>query len=101
VEQVLVNLLGNAIKFTPSHGRIEVGYHTHAEGIAFFVRDWGPGIAPDHQAHVFDRFWKANTGTGCGLGLAIAHDIVCAHGGKLWVESELGRGAMFAFTLPR
>jgi signal transduction histidine kinase len=64
--------------------------------------DTGPGIAPAHLPHVFDRFWKAETGSkrGTGLGLYIAKSIVEAHGGRIWVESQLGQGAKFHFTLP-
>ena len=101
IEQVLANLIGNAVKFTPQNGTIDTGCHAHEEGVAFFVRDSGPGVPPEHRAHVFERFWKGTAGApGSGLGLAIAHDIVRAHGGNIWVESEPGQGAKFVFTLP-
>ena len=101
VEQVLANLIGNAVKFTPQGGSIDTGCHAHDDGVAFFVRDSGPGVPAEHRVHVFERFWKGTTGApGSGLGLAIAYDIVRAHGGKIWVESEPGHGAKFVFTLP-
>ena len=101
VEQVLANLLGNAIKFAPAGSTIDVGCDRDGEAVRFFVRDGGPGVRPEHVPHLFERFWRApSTWAGAGLGLAIAHDIVEAHGGKIWVESEIGRGATFAFTLP-
>ncbi len=100
VEQVLVNLLGNAIKFTPAGGSVVVGCSRHPEGVAFHVSDSGPGVIPENVSHVFDRYWHGEASTGVGLGLTIAHDIVEAHGGRIWVENEPGRGAKFVFTLP-
>jgi len=98
---VLLNLLGNAVKFTPREGSIVVGAHPHADGVAFWVHDSGPGLVPDQINHVFERFWRAeSSNTGTGLGLTIARDIVEAHGGRIWVESEHGRGAKFVFTVP-
>ena len=102
IMQVLANLLGNAVKFTPEGGR--VGVRARAEGgdVRFEVWDTGPGIPPEHLGHVFDRFWKVRTANrhGAGLGLAIAKGIVEAHDGRLWAESELGKGSTFVFTLP-
>jgi signal transduction histidine kinase len=101
IMQVLLNLLGNAVKFTPREGSIVVGARPHEDGVAFWVRDSGPGLAPDQTDHVFERFWRAeSSNTGTGLGLTIARDIVEAHGGRIWVESEHGRGAKFVFTVP-
>jgi len=103
VIQVLWNLLGNAIKFTPPGGvvRLLAGKGVNG-GLQFTVADSGPGIARDELARVFDRFWQAaETATmGCGLGLAIAKGIIESHGGEMWVESELGHGARFHFTIP-
>jgi signal transduction histidine kinase/DNA-binding response OmpR family regulator len=100
--QVISNLAGNAIKFTPEGGRIEVSA-TLADGeVRFDVMDTGPGIAPEQLPHVFGRFWQADRGDrrGIGLGLSIARGIVEAHGGRIWVESDLGEGSTFSFTVP-
>lgn len=102
IMQVLANLLGNAVKFTPADGR--VGLHVQAdEGeVRFEVSDTGPGIPAEHIGHVFDRFWKVRTANrqGAGLGLAIAKGIVEAHDGRIWVRSIEGEGSTFVFTLP-
>ena len=102
VIQVLANLLGNAVKFTPSGGRVGLRVEAAPGEVRFAVRDTGPGIAPEHQAHVWDRFWKSRTSNrhGAGLGLAIARGIVEAHGGRIWLESAVGEGSTFTFTLP-
>ena len=100
--QVLSNLIDNALKFTPSHGRIEMRASRLDDCVQISVADTGTGIAPAHLPHVFDRFWQADRAKrgGAGLGLAIAKGIVEAHGGRLGVESEVGRGTTFYFTLP-
>ncbi|OJT22143.1 hypothetical protein BO221_25775 [Archangium sp. Cb G35] len=100
--QVFSNLLGNALKFTPAGGEIRVGARVEGEQVRFHVRDTGPGIPPESLAHIFDRFWQANRTDrrGAGLGLSIARGIVEAHGGRLQVESEPGRGSTFSFTVP-
>jgi hypothetical protein len=100
--QVLSNLIDNALKFTPSHGRIEMRATLLDDCVQISVADTGTGIAPAHLPHVFDRFWQADRTKrgGAGLGLAIAKGIVEAHGGRLGVESEVGRGTTFHFTLP-
>lgn len=102
--RVLQNLLHNAIKFTPAGGRIELGAAAQGEDVLFSVRDTGIGIAPDQLERVFERFHKLDRTRGeegAGLGLAIARHIVRGHGGRIWVESEPGKGATFFFTLPR
>lgn len=101
--QVLSNLLGNAVKFTQEGGTITVGAEILPAEIRLFVRDTGPGIPPEDLLHVFDRYWQAKRSDrrGIGLGLPICKGLVEAQGGKLWVESELGRGTTFSFTLPR
>ena len=100
--QVFENLIGNAIKFSTAGGLITVGAAPRDQEVLFWVADTGSGIAPGSLPHVFDRFWQATKGDrrGAGLGLPIAKGIVEAHGGHLWVESTLGRGSIFFFSLP-
>jgi two-component system phosphate regulon sensor histidine kinase PhoR len=103
VEQVLVNLVHNAIKFTPPGGTIHVSARVESGLLAVAVADTGVGIAPAELPRVFERFYKqdkARRSDGTGLGLAIAKHIVQAHGGSIRVESVLGEGATFTFTLP-
>jgi signal transduction histidine kinase len=100
--QVLSNLVGNAIKITGEAGQITLRVEAHAEGVLFGVSDDGPGIAEEDLKHLFERYWRSGEAQykGTGLGLAIARGIVAAHGGRIWVESELGLGATFWFTVP-
>ncbi|WP_437601118.1 sensor histidine kinase [Sorangium sp. So ce590] len=102
VLQVLSNLLGNALKFTPRGGRMTLSVDREGAMARFAVVDAGPGIPPENLASIFERFWKveASGQGGTGLGLYIAKGIVDAHGGRIWAESEVGRGARFYFTLP-
>jgi signal transduction histidine kinase len=102
VLQVFSNIGGNAIKFTPEGGRVELHASDQGTAIEFAIRDSGPGIALEDLPHLFDRYWQAKKATrvGTGLGLPIAKKIVEAHGGQLRAESELGQGSCFAFTLP-
>ncbi len=102
VIQALGNLIGNAVKFTPEGGRITVRAEPAGKEVSFSVSDTGPGIPAGDLPHIFERFWQARrTGVaGAGLGLAIAKGIVEAHGGRIHVDSELGRGTTFRFTLP-
>jgi signal transduction histidine kinase len=81
---------------------VTLGACVDGEVVRFWVRDTGPGIAPEAREHLFDRFWQARRGDrrGAGLGLSIAKGLVEAHAGHLWVESELGRGSTFFFTVP-
>lgn len=103
ISQVLNNLLSNAIKFTPSGGKIAVTFQAQEAAVLFGVIDTGPGIPPENISKLFDRFWQAEDTSrlGTGLGLWIAKEIVEKHNGKLWVESKLGAGSAFYFTLPR
>jgi PAS domain S-box-containing protein len=100
--QILENLIGNAIKFSGPGGTITIGAARSEHEIAFWVADTGVGIASEDLPHVFDRFWQARKGgrRGAGLGLPIVKGLVEAHGGRVWVDSELGRGSTFWFTLP-
>jgi PAS domain S-box len=103
VEQALVNLLHNAIKFTPSGGRISISAKIEDDNALISVVDNGVGIPADDLPRIFERFYKADkarAGGGTGLGLAIAKHIVEAHGGKIWAESVEGKGSTFTFTLP-
>jgi PAS domain S-box-containing protein len=102
--QVLSNLIGNALKFTVPPGEIEIGCVVVGEVASFFVRDQGPGIRAEDLPRIFDRYWQgegtATQKKGLGLGLAICKEIVEAHGGSIQVESVLGQGATFSFSLP-
>jgi signal transduction histidine kinase len=98
--QVLSNLVGNALSFSPRGGRVAVVLSLTAREARVEVRDDGPGIPPEDLPNVFDRFWKSRS-RGTGLGLAIVKGIVDAHGGSVQVESRVGAGSAFSFTLPR
>jgi two-component system NtrC family sensor kinase len=103
--QVVTNLVGNAIKFTPGGGMVTISaWETEGE-VAVEVSDTGIGIAPEDQAHIFDKFYRVKSSQvsgieGTGLGLAIVKSIVEGHGGRVWVESEPGQGSTFSFALP-
>jgi two-component system phosphate regulon sensor histidine kinase PhoR len=103
IEQVLLNLIHNAIKFTPAGGEISVSVSRQNQDIVIKVKDTGIGIEEEEQGRLFERFYKsdkARRSDGTGLGLAIAKHIVQLHGGTLWVDSVPGEGATFTFTLP-
>ncbi len=103
LEQVLVNLLHNAIKFTPPGGSISVVARDVDGEVQLAVSDTGVGVAREDLERIFERFYKADrsrSGSGTGLGLAIARHIVDLHGGRIWAESEAGRGSTFCFTIP-
>ena len=103
VQQVAVNLLHNAIKFTPQDGRIILKAQPQEGTILFSVQDSGIGLSAEDLPRIFERFYKvdrARATSGTGLGLAIARHLVEAHGGKIWAESELGKGSTFFFTIP-
>ena len=103
LEQVLTNLVANAIHATPDGGSITIGIEPCPDGVRFSVADNGVGIEPEHLPHIFERFYKidqARNDGGSGLGLAIAKHIVQAHGGSIWAESRLGDGSTFYVQLP-
>lgn len=103
LEQVFVNLIHNAIKFTPAGGSIQVAAKLKGSAVEFSVSDTGIGINPEDQTRIFERFYKtdpARNKSGTGLGLAIAKHLVEAHGGQIGVESEEGQGSRFYFTVP-
>ena len=102
VAQVLSNLVSNAIKFSRQDGEIVVSAREQDNTIVVCVSDNGRGIPRENLSKVFDRYWQAEDTkhAGTGLGLSIAKGIVEAHGGKIWVDSELGKGSSVSFTLP-
>jgi signal transduction histidine kinase len=102
VMQVMSNLIGNSLKFTPPGGRITVRARAHGEQVVFSISDTGSGIPKENLGDIFSPYWQAKRAErmGAGLGLAIAKGIVEAHGGRIWVESEPGEGTDFYFTLP-
>jgi signal transduction histidine kinase len=106
VAQVLTNLIGNAIKFTPPEGKVTVSAHMNGGAWAeVTIADTGPGIQAEEAGKIFDEFYQVTRSgkeksQGVGLGLAISRKLVEMHGGRIWVESEMGRGSVFHFTLP-
>ena len=102
VQQVLSNLIGNAIKFTQPTGSITVSTRVEDAYLVFSIQDNGPGISEVDLPHLFERYWRVakTKELGSGLGLAIAKGIVEAHGGRIWAESKIGEGSTLSFTLP-
>ncbi|MFW6098016.1 MAG: sensor histidine kinase [Chloroflexota bacterium] len=106
MSQVMLNLLGNALQYTPPGGQVEITARESGGEIVVRVADTGVGIAAEHLPHVFERFYRvdksrARAGGGSGIGLTIARHLVRAHGGRIWAESEgPGQGSAFTFTLP-
>jgi len=104
VKQVLLNLLSNALKFTPEGGQIDVAARLQDDVAEVSVADTGVGIAPEDQETVFEEFRQVGTADkkaeGTGLGLTLSRKFIELHGGKIWVQSKLGRGSTFTFTLP-
>src|SRR5262247_2605207 len=104
VKQVLLNLLSNALKFTPEGGRIDVRAGLQDGSAEISVTDTGVGIAPEDQEAVFEEFRQVGTAAkkveGTGLGLALSRKFIELHGGKIWVKSAVGAGSTFTFTLP-
>ena len=105
IGRVLANLVGNALRHTPAGGTVSVRASTISEGAQIKVSDTGEGISADDLPRVFEQFYRGEksrsraTG-GAGLGLAIAKGIVEAHDGRIWIESKLGQGTHFCFTVP-
>jgi PAS domain S-box-containing protein len=98
--QVVSNIVGNAIKFTPEGGSITIRAERTDSEVLFSIADTGPGIASEELPRIWNRFWKAKSdGSGFGLGLAIAKAIIEVHGGRIWAESKIGAGTTFYFTL--
>lgn len=105
LKRVLINLIDNALRYTPPGGTVSIGLHSDGQEATITVRDNGPGIAPEHLPHIFERFYRADSARardsgGTGLGLAIVKEIVEAHGGRIEVESVCGVGSCFAIRLP-
>jgi signal transduction histidine kinase len=105
IEQVFTNLMSNAIKYSPEGSQIAVEVHRRGEEAMVMVRDQGIGIPEHKQALIFEQWYQAHKGYafgsgGLGLGLYISHEIVSAHGGRIWVDSEEGKGSAFYFSLP-
>jgi two-component system OmpR family sensor kinase/two-component system sensor histidine kinase BaeS len=98
--EILANLVANAIRYTPRGGRVSVEARAVDASVAIEVRDTGAGIAPDRVDRIFDRFYKSPESRGAGLGLAIAKQLVLAHGGEITATSVLGEGTAIRFTLP-
>ncbi len=101
--RVITNLVDNAVKYTPEGGRIVLSARTVTEGVLVSVRDNGPGIPPDLQEQIFDKYVRLKTNqpvSGAGLGLAFCRLAVEAHGGRIWVESDGVEGTCFSFILP-
>src|SRR5205823_13572947 len=105
IHQVLFNLLDNAVRYTPPGGEVVVAARREGARCVVRVEDTGPGIPPEHLPFLFERFYRVDQARsrgegGTGIGLAIARSVVEAHGGRIWAESEVGRGSVFTFELP-
>jgi signal transduction histidine kinase len=98
------NLLANAVKFTPTGGSVDVSAARVNGEVRVSVADTGPGVAPEDHERIFEEFQQTNVGLavgdGTGLGLALSKRLVELHGGRIWIESEVGAGSTFVFTLP-
>ena len=104
--QVLVNLLTNAVKYSPSGGEVEMEYKNRPDDVLVSVRDQGIGIPEEYHDRIFERFYRVydkneKTFPGLGMGLYISSEIIKKHGGRIWVESKEGEGSTFYFTLPK
>jgi signal transduction histidine kinase len=104
IRQVVFNLLSNAVKFTPPGGQVDVSASRVEREVLIAIADTGPGISVDDQQRIFEEFKQTDVGAshqdGTGLGLALSRSLVELHGGRIWVDSELGKGSTFTFTIP-
>jgi signal transduction histidine kinase len=104
LKQIIVNLLTNAVKFTPSGGRVTVSAGQGDSEIVVSVADTGVGIAQEDQVRIFEEFEQTRQGKaseeGTGLGLTLSRKLIELHGGRIWVESDLGKGTTFTFAIP-
>jgi len=104
VERILTNLMSNALKYSPDEEKITVSAAANDMEATISVADCGPGIHPEDAGHLFERFFRSESARkhhdGLGLGLPISKALAEAQGGRIWVETELGRGSVFSFTLP-
>jgi two-component system sensor histidine kinase KdpD len=101
IEQVLTNLLENAVRYTPTGTPLELAASVREEEVLVELSDRGPGIPPGEEERIFDKFVRGiGAGGGVGLGLTICRAIVAAHGGRIWAENRAGGGTVFRFTLP-
>jgi two-component system sensor histidine kinase KdpD len=103
IQMVISHLIENAAKYTPPGSPITIGARVEQNNVVFGVTDQGPGITPDEQSRIFDKFYRGSKGQhlkGTGMGLAIAREIIRAHGGEIWVTSNPGQGSEFCFSLP-
>jgi signal transduction histidine kinase len=107
LQRVTSNLIDNAIKYSPEDSEVVVRVYETSNHVACQIKDSGPGISPNDLPHIFDPFFRGGcekareNKPGSGLGLAIVRSIVEAHGGKVWVKSELKKGSIFTFTIPK
>jgi signal transduction histidine kinase len=106
LRQVLANLIANALRYTPSGGRVNVSAVSQVGSVRFTVSDTGPGLTAEQSRHVFERFYRTDEArqrdqSGSGLGLAITRELVRLHGGRIWVESVVGQGSQFSFEIPQ
>jgi signal transduction histidine kinase len=103
IHMVIAHLIDNAVKYTPQGSPIVMGAHASERGVIIHVTDQGPGITRDEQSQIFEKFYRGSRGQhlkGTGMGLAIAREIVRAHGEEIWVKSSPGKGSEFCFSLP-
>ena len=106
LREVIGNLLSNAIKYSPQGGEIVVGGRADAKEVRIWVSDQGIGIAPAEQSKIFEHFYRVDNAStrktqGAGLGLFLVKAVIEAHGGRVWVDSQPGKGSQFNFTIPK